>query len=156
MYIVTSSEELVMKLVKKNNCEYWVNDKGQYHGEYKEWDSDSQLEEHCFFVNGELHGDYKWWRKDGTLEEHSFYVNGKRHGEYKWWYENGQLEQHCFFVNGRYHGEFKSWWRNGQIRAHCFFVNGKIVRSLIDYPVTDEDKFLLALEFGGKWLDINS
>ena len=92
-----------MKLLKKNNCEYWLNDKGQYHGEYK------------------------------------------------WWYENGQLSEHCFCVNDLLHGEFKWWDRNGQLDDHRFYVNGEEVRDLIKEPVTDEDKFLMALEFGAKW-----
>ena len=93
-----------MKLVKKNNCEYWLND------------------------------------------------NGQRHGECKLWYDNGQLRVHCFFVNGRFHGEFKWWYENDQIREHRFYVNGDFVRDLIEEPVTDEDKFLMTLESGGKWI----
>ena len=121
-----------MKLVKEKDCEYWVNDKGQKHGEYKSWHS------------------------EGQLREHSFYVNDQRHGEFKIWHENGQLGKHCFYVNGENHGEYKWWLSDGQLGGHSFFVNGKEVRDLIKEPVTDEDKFLLALETGAKWLDINS
>ena len=153
MYIVTSSEELVMKLVKEKDCEYWVNDKGQKHGEYKWWYNDGQLGVHCFFVNGEEHGECKLWHENGQLEEHCFYVNGRLHGEYKSWYDNGQLREHCFYVNGRLHGEFKRWWSgDGQLSEHCFLVNRDIVRDLIEEPVTDEDKFLMSLESGGKWI----
>ena len=77
---------------------------------------------------------------------------GQKHGEYKSWRDNGQLRVHCFFVNGRFHGEFKWWYENDQIREHRFYVNGDFVRDLIEEPVTDEDKFLLALETGAKWI----
>ena len=93
-----------MKLVKEKDCEYWVNDRGEWHGEYK------------------------------------------------WWDENGQLREHSFYVNDVLHGEYKSWWENGQIQKHCFWVNGEEVRDLIEEPVTDEDKFLMTLETGAKWL----
>ena len=118
-----------MKLVKQDDLEYWVNDKGQKHGEYKSWHS------------------------EGQLREHSFYVNDVLHGEAKLWHENGQLISHCFYVNGRLHGEFKRWWyENGQLGVHCFWVNDEEVRDLIKEPVTDEDKFLMSLESGGKWI----
>ena len=93
-----------MQLVKKNNREYWVND------------------------------------------------NGLRHGEYKWWHENGQIREHCFYVNHVIHGEYKWWWDDGTLMYHGYWDNGELVSDLIEEPVTDEDKFLLALEFGGKWL----
>ena len=122
-----------MQLVKEDTREYWVNDRGEWHGEYKRWDENGQLSVHCFFVNGRYHGEAKLW-----------------------WYENGQLRRHCFFVNDEFHGEYKSWRDNGQLSVHCFYVNGDIVRDLIEEPVTDEDKFLMSLETGAKWLDINS
>ena len=117
-----------MQLVKEDNREYWVNDNGQRHGE-------------C-----------KWWHENGQLGEHCFYVNGKRHGEAKWLHDNGQLSSHRFYVNGELHGECKSWYENGQLRRHRFYVNGDFVRDLIEEPVTDEDKFLMTLETGAKWL----
>ena len=117
-----------MRLVKEGNLEYWLNDNGQYHGEFK------------------------WWYIDGQLYEHCFYVNDKLHGEFEKWYENGQIYAHCFYVNGQKHGEHKLWWGDGQLSSHGFYVNGDVVRDLLDNPVTDEDKFLMTLETGGKWI----
>ena len=117
-----------MILVKENNLECWVND------------------------NNERHGECKWWYENGQLRAHSFYVNGKRHGEYKSWWGNGQLSVHCFYVNGEWHGEYKWWYRGGQLEEHYFYVNDEVVRDLIKEPVSDEDKFLITLETGAKWI----
>jgi antitoxin component YwqK of YwqJK toxin-antitoxin module len=76
---------------------------------------------------------------------------GRRQGEYKSWYANGQLWENCFYVDGKWHGECK-WWKNGQIRRHCFYVNGEVYRDLLENPVTEEEKFLITLETGAKWL----
>jgi len=37
-----------MRLIKEHNCEYWVNDKLQLHGEYKAWFNNGKLRTHCF------------------------------------------------------------------------------------------------------------
>jgi antitoxin component YwqK of YwqJK toxin-antitoxin module len=55
-------------------------------------------------------------------------------------------------VNGYLHGESKDWHENGQLREHSLYVNGNNVRDLIKEPVTEEDKFLMTLECGGKWI----
>ena len=94
-----------MRLVKENNHEYWVNYKGQRHGEFK-----------------------------------------------RWWDNNGELREQCFWVNDKLHGECKWWFSNGELIDHEYWCHGKRVRDLIIEPVTEEDKFMLTLEHGGKWL----
>jgi antitoxin component YwqK of YwqJK toxin-antitoxin module len=84
---------------------------------------------------------------------HYFVDNeGRYQGEYKDWDGNGQMTRHCFYVDDRRHGEFKRCYSNGTIWFHDFYVDGKVYRDLIKEPVTDEEKFLITLETGGKWL----
>ena len=94
-----------MRLVKNEFEEYWVNDKNQYHGDYKSW------------------------------------------------HINDQLDCHCFHFNDKIHGEFKVWDENGNLYYHEYWSHGEVVRNLIKEPVTDdEEKFMLTLEHGGRWL----
>jgi hypothetical protein len=79
-------------------------------------------------------------------------AKGRYQGEYKSWYNNGQLWENCFYVDYKLHGECKWWDKDGTLRYHAFLVNGKLYRDLLKEPVTDEDKFMITLETGGKWL----
>ena len=65
-----------MQLVKEGNREFWVNDKGLRHGEYKDWWDNGQLFEHCFYVNDEIHGEYKRWYITGELRHHKYFSHG--------------------------------------------------------------------------------
>jgi hypothetical protein len=89
-----------------------------------------------------------------TDSVHYFVDNeDRRQGEYKEWrYDDGRLRYHCFCVDGKLHGESKSWYVNGKLYDHCFYVGGEVYRDLIKERVTDEEKFLITLETGGKWL----
>ena len=89
-------------------------------------------------------------------ERSEYWVNDKnqRHGEYKGWWDDGhgKLSTHCFYFNGKEHGECKWWYDNGKLVSHDYYHRGKKVRDLLKEPVTEEDKFMLTLEHGGKWL----
>jgi antitoxin component YwqK of YwqJK toxin-antitoxin module len=92
--------------------------------------------------------------KEFKSDEYHYFIDdqGKRHGEYKRWYGNGQMTRHCFYVDDKRHGEAKRWNDDGTLIFHKFYVNGKFYRDISENPITDEDKFLISLETGGKWL----
>jgi hypothetical protein len=77
---------------------------------------------------------------------------GRYQGECKSWYDNGQLREHCFWLNGRRQGEYNWWYEDGTFLSHVFYVDGEVYRDLLANPVTEEDKFIIALETGGGWL----
>lgn len=61
-----------------NLCrEYYVNDKGEKHGEYKHYHTNGKLYIHCFYKHGECHGEYKQYYDDGKLHTHCFYKDGE-------------------------------------------------------------------------------
>ena len=66
-----------MRLVKKDLEEYWIDDDGELHGEYKRWHKNGQLWIHCFCVNDELHGEYKWWNDNGEIRCHEYMSHGE-------------------------------------------------------------------------------
>ena len=70
--------------------------------EVKTYYNNGQLFEHCFLnENGEFHGEYKARTECGQMWIQCFYDNGKYHGEYKRWHSNGQLWDHCFYINSK-------------------------------------------------------
>jgi hypothetical protein len=83
-------------------------------------------------------------------------AKGRLQGEYKEWHENGQLRVHCFCVDDEVHGECKWWDKDGTLISHNFYEHSELYRDLLVNPVTEYDKFLITLETGSKWLDINS
>jgi hypothetical protein len=87
-------------------------------------------------------------------DRYHYFVDDKDRfqGEYKEWYANGQLRFHCFCVDDELHGERKRWDKDGTLISHNFYVGGEVYRDLLENPVTDEDKFLITSETGGKWL----
>ena len=66
-----------MQLVKKDGYEYWINDKGQWHGEYKRWHDNGKLLVHRFYFNDKFHGEYKLWDNNGELRSHYYYSHGE-------------------------------------------------------------------------------
>jgi antitoxin component YwqK of YwqJK toxin-antitoxin module len=88
----------------------------------------------------------------GQISRKCFVVNGKRHGEYISYHENGQISRKCFYVNGIWHGEYIFYHRDGSIDWHRLYVNDEILIDLLESPVCDEEKMLLALEHGVEWL----
>jgi len=87
-------------------------------------------------------------------EYEEYWINdkGQCYGEYKSWWHDGRLREHFFYVNDEIHGERKWWYKSGQLVEHFFYANDEIVRDLLKEPVDEEDKFLLTLEHGGRWL----
>ena len=84
---------------------------------------------------------------------HHYFIDAqcRYQGEAKWW-DNGNMWNHCFYVDDAYHGERKWWNEDGTLRHHDFWVHGKLYRDLLVDPVDNKDKFLIALETGGKWI----
>ena len=46
-------------------------------------------------------GEFKSWNINGNLYEHCFYKNNELHGEYRCWHKNENLNMHCLFENGK-------------------------------------------------------
>jgi len=89
-----------MKEIKTNTHHYYINDKGQLHGEHKSYYSNGQLWIHCHYNNG------KW------------------HGEYKSYYDNGQLWVHTYDVNAETVHDFLKDGDSPEIRMFLYFTYG--------------------------------
>ena len=85
---------------------------------------------------------------------HHYFIDAqcRYQGEAKWW-DNGQIREHFFYVDGKRHGECKVWDEDGTLRRHEFWDNDELYRNLLENPVyDDQEKFMITLETGGKWL----
>ena len=79
-------------------------------------------------------------------------AQGRMQGEAKLWWDNGTMWEHCFFVDDMIHGERKVWRKDGTLMSHAFYAHDELYRDLLVNPVDEKDKFVIALETGGKWL----
>ena len=95
--------------------------------------------------------EYKWFNKNGSLSDHCFFLNGKQHGEYKTFYSDGTLHFHAFYLNGDLHGEYKWFKHDGSINAHYFLLNN-IEQPQLDYLKTERDETTLTLLFGENYI----
>ena len=77
---------------------------------------------------------------------------GNIQGVCKSLYPNGNRCGHRHYVNGIPHGETKSWGKNGKLYTHRYLANGELVHDFLESPLTDEEKMLLVLKYGGKLL----
>ena len=111
-----------MKKIKTKRYHYYENDKGQKHGEYKEYYPSGQLEYRCHYKNGKLHGEFKEYYSNGQLWEHRHYKNDNRHVEYKHYYNNGHLYIHAYRINGKEVHNFKKDGDSPEIRMFLYFT----------------------------------
>ena len=89
-------------------------------------------------------------REIKNKSEHYFEDDlGRIQGEYKAWHDNGVLWDHRYYVDGKLHGELKSWYANGVLREHQYWVDDELVHDFIESSLTDVEKMLLVLKYGG-------
>ena len=113
-----------MREIKTLYEHYYENDKGQKHGEYKNYDANGQLVIHCHYKNGQKHGEYKQYYSNGQLSYHCHFNNDQRYGEYKWYYVNGQLSVHAYDVNDIEVHDFLKDGDTPEIRMFLYFTYG--------------------------------
>ena len=73
-------------------------------------------------------------------------------GEFKTFHINGELNRHANYHNGARHGEHKRWNIHKRLIGHIYYVNDKMVHDFLLNPISDEEKMLLVLRYGGKLL----
>lgn len=102
--------------------------------------------------NGNLHGQYKEYNDEGNMYLNRNYDNGKLHGEERTYYINGKLENICNYVDGKIHGEYKEYNENGILEIHRFYnmdervdlsIHGMDINNL-----TEHDKNMLVVLYG--------
>jgi len=100
------------------------DEKGLQQGHEYTYDTNENIIEEVYYINGLREGEYilRYW--NGKLAKKGTYVNGKLHSIYLGWYENGNLEEETNFNNGVYDGVCRKWYYNGKLKEEmCYFKN---------------------------------
>lgn len=138
--------------IKNKHFDYYINENGNLHGQYKEYYQNGKL---CLirnYDNGKLHGEERTYYINGKLENICNYVDGKIHGEYKEYHENDKLCNICNYVGGKIHGEYKEYNENGILETHRFYNMDEMVDLSIHgmdiNNLTEHDKNMLVVLYG--------
>lgn len=127
---------------------------GIYHGSFRRWYDNGQVEQDSSYIEGKEHGETKqydphgvqigsylmdygtgldlWFCSRGILSEERQYLNGERHGYERWWRcewrdEKQMVWEESHFWHGVEHGIFRRWNKLGKLHRGYpqYFVNGK-------------------------------
>ena len=84
---------------------HWTDKKDELRtGEFKYYDSLSQISLLEHYSEDELHGELMRYYGNGAIKSKENYVEGERNGVYEEYYENGSLRAKANFVNGTVRG----------------------------------------------------
>ena len=96
-----------------------------FHGPYKLYYDNGQLEEEITYKVGVKDGPYKVYHENGQLFLEVTYDNGRRRdGPYKEYHDNGQLSIEGTYKDGYFDGYAKSYYKNGEFRSEGTFYKG--------------------------------
>ena len=94
---------------------------GTYVGFFR--DGQKRIEEH-FDTNGKFHGMFRRWYWNGELQEENRYVGGHLEGLSSRYYENGQIQEERLYENGRGTFTKTTWYKNGQMERESNDTSG--------------------------------
>ena len=125
---------------------------GKFHGPYKSYYKNGQMNKDITYKDGKLDGSYKKYHDNGKLNESetqiryfmgmrylkrtkiqktmvlhydATYKDGKEDGPFKSYYKDGQLEYIATYKDGKEDGPFKSYYRDGQLKYIATYKYGK-------------------------------
>ena len=99
--------------------------KGKFHGPFKSYHPNGQLQGEGTFKDGKEDGPFKSYYKNGQLVGEGTYKDGKEDGPFKTYYSNGQLRLEETYKDGKEDGPFKEYHKNGQLSEEGTWKDGK-------------------------------
>ena len=81
----------------------------------KHYSRDGQVEFEYTLLHGKYHGDYRGYYPNGELECKGQYWNDERHGTWEWYYPNGQLNTRTHYAYGSDTGKWEYYHENGNL-----------------------------------------
>jgi len=121
-----SQEKLVIENYQNGNPyrQYYVNDIGEKHGLYKEFDINNNLQIYAHYQNNLLHGIYINYNDQGQIYKKCYYMNGKLTGLYE---EFDTIDQHlikrCNYNNNQLFGPYEEFNPDGSIKKSYFITS---------------------------------
>ena len=93
------------------------------------------------YNKGKFHGKWKFFYPNGQLETIGNFDNGLRIGVWNHYYENGKKSQVSTYLNGEKHGVWKVYDENGDLIEKHEWKNGVAIvdSTKIDHSKTDYD-----------------
>ncbi len=140
----------MFKVINKEDQreEYYVNDEGLKHGEYKLYD-DNCLFITANYINGELNGERISYEPNGDISIKMNFKNGKKNGEYISYIDYPEIDKICNYIDDVLHGPFLQYsyknilikdfnYNYGKLHGECKEYNfDGSNRTIINY---DNDK----------------
>ena len=126
---------------------YTIDDQGQKHGLWNQYDSEGSMMAQCNYVHGKREGLFQTWShfRDANdaqiLTMQCNYENDKRHGMYQA-YEAysprrgfGHLMEQVYYNHGVMEGDYVKYTQWGTLEKKCSYRNGKLHGPYEDYHV---------------------
>ncbi len=138
----------------------YSTDNGDYHGKYKSFYKNKQLQASRHYMKGELHGIEEEYFENGNRKHKGAYKYSKMHGKFTYYYKNGGKYYEAHYVNNIKNGPFKSWYENGQVEIIGDLKQNTKHGNWKEYYKNGQLKKVYAYILGsksGKWItyDIN-
>ncbi len=107
---------------------------GKKEGLYREWYSNGQIADSCYYSNGVEDGAETKWDADGK-KTISHYTRGKKNGVENQWHSNGILLASITYVDGLANGKVDVYDSTGKLSNTENYDNGERLPSLTDVRV---------------------
>ena len=76
------------------------------------------------FKDGKFHGEWKFYYLNGEVETSGFFENGERIGEWFYYHNNGRVKANLNYLNGKPHGLWRTMDENGLVILEEEWING--------------------------------
>lgn len=104
--------------------EFTRNMQGQYHGEYKTYYENGEVQTMGYFENGVLQGEVRLYDANGILQSSRNYQDGQPYGEVQIFHPDGKPSQIFHINNGLIEGDVITYDERGIESGRNTFING--------------------------------
>jgi antitoxin component YwqK of YwqJK toxin-antitoxin module len=109
--------EIINGLVYKDNVLYTGK------CAYYDYNTGNMVSSHEY-NKGKFHGKWKFYFENGQLETVGNFDNGLRIGKWNYYYQNGEKSQISVYLNGKKHGIWKVFDQDGKITSEHEWKDG--------------------------------
>ena len=134
-------------LVKKDGVHYRTDTNEIYSGPVFNIDGKSE----GTLKKGKFHGPFKSYHPNGQLQGEGTFKDGKEDGPFKSYYKNGQLVGEGTYKDGKEDGPFKTYYSNGQLGLEKTFKDGQLNGPFIWYDINGKIEYKGTYKDNEKW-----
>lgn len=121
--------EKVQELDENGNIavEYYLNEKGEYEGEYTTFHSNGNIKTVTMHADGKYNGPFKEYYQSGKLYQEVNFLDGLPNGVRKIYYESGKIKWKVNLKNNIEDGFTYRYFENGELENISLFYRGEVV-----------------------------